>query len=504
MNGNGVLKVSGLPLSEIVPHGRMHGTTEEVWFSSCTSDSRACRSGDVFVAVVGDGRDGHDFIDEAIGQGAVAIIAERLIPSLGVPLYIVPDSRVAYAEMCHALAGFPSRRLNVIGVTGTSGKTTTTCLIQSIIKTAGFESGVLNSLGCCDGQRTTPPPLSTPGAAVIADYLARMRAGGCTHAVVEMPSRAIAKRRTESVELDVACVTNVQHDRGDCHNTLESYSKTTAQIFDQLRPEGLVVLNADDERCSEYQDQLPNPVLTVGMQQPATVSGMLLERFPSEQTFLLQWGSDAIPVRTHIVGDGHIYNCLTAAAVGLAYGVDLATIVRALEKVDHIPGRLQRIECGQSFQVFVDNAQTPDALETSLRTLRDLTSGRLICVFGAAGNRQRKLRPLLGEVVAKYADASIITDNNPRNENPTRIAEGILRGMQSALDVIVELDRASAIENAIASASDGDCVLIAGRGHESWQIIGKRRLPFDDREVARNCLRGASLGWGADEGQRVA
>ncbi len=504
MNGNGALNVSGLPLSEIVPDGRMYGTSEEVWFSSCTSDSRACRSGDVFVAVVGDGRDGHDFIDEAIGQGAVAIIAERLIPSLGVPLYIVPDSRVAYAEMCHALAGFPSRRLNVIGVTGTSGKTTTTCLIQSIIKTAGFDSGVLNSLGCCDGQRTTPPPLSTPGAAVIADYLARMRAGGCTHAVVEMPSRAIAKRRTESVELDVACVTNVQHDRGDCHNTLESYSKTTAQIFDQLRPEGLVVLNADDERCSEYQDQLPNPVLTVGMQQPATVSGMLLERFPSEQTFLLQWGSDAIPVRTHIVGDGHIYNCLTAAAVGLAYGVDLATIVRALEKVDHIPGRLQRIECGQSFQVFVDNAQTPDALETSLRTLRDLTSGRLICVFGAAGNRQRKLRPLLGEVVAKYADASIITDNNPRNENPTRIAEGILRGMQSALDVIVELDRASAIENAIASASDGDCVLIAGRGHESWQIIGKRRLPFDDREVARNCLRGASLGWGADEGQRVA
>lgn len=496
MTGKSLLKVTGLPVSEILPDGQIFGA-EEIWFSSCTSDSRACRSGDIFVAIIGDRLDGHTFIDEAVRQGAQAIIAERLIPSLEVPLYIVPDSRVAYAELCHALAGFPSRRLNVIGVTGTHGKTTTTCLIQSIIKMAGLHSGVLNTLGYCDGQRTSPAVLSTPGAAVMADYLAKMRAGGCTHAVVEFSSRAIATRRTVGVELDVACVTHDQHGHVDSHDT-------TAQIFEQLRPEGLVVLNADDDKCAEYQDQLPNPVLTIGMRRPAAVTAMVLERVPSEQTFLLQWGTDTIPVRTHIIGDHHIYNCLAAAAVGLAYGVDLATIVRGLENVDEIPGQLQRIECGQKFQVFVDNAHTPEALENSLRTLREVTSGRLICVFGAAGNRDREKRPRMGETVAMLADASIVTDDNPRNESSSEIVEGILRGMQSAEDVLVEFDRASAIEIAIASADEGDCVLIAGRGHESWQILGNQRLPLDDREVARHCLRGTSLAWGEDEGQRAA
>ncbi len=499
MHDHGFLKIQGLPLTEILPGGRLFGT-EEVWFTSCSRDARNCRDGDLYVAILDPGGDGHLQVAEAVNAGATALVTERLVPAQAVPQYIVSDTRVAYAQICHALSGFPSRRLNVVGVTGSEGKTTTSCLIQSMIRHASLQSGIINSLGYCDGARTTPVDEATPGPEVMADYLARMRAGGCSHAILEFSDRAILQRQTAGIELDVACITQWQESELINADQQDDFRQKKSRIFEQLRPEGLVVLNADDPTCQAFEETLHHPVLTFGMRQPAAVNATLIERVVSEQTFLLDWGPETIPVRTSLVGDHHIYNCLAAAAVGLAYGIPLETIARGLERVDRIPGHLERIECGQPFSLFVDGGHTPAALRSSLRTLRETTSGRLVCVFGAPGERDRHLRAHLGGVASRYADRLIITEDNPARENSEAIVDGILDGIdrEAEVDVTVELDRASAIEIALASAGVGDCVLIAGRGHQSWQRVGTRRYPFDDREVARGCLRAGR--WGVSPG----
>ncbi len=497
MQNHGLLKVHGLPLTEILPGGRLFGA-EEVWFSSCTSDADNCREGDLYVAILTEHGDGHMEVAAAVSSGATALVTERLVPAQSIPQYIVSDTRIAYAQICHALSGFPSRRLNVVGVTGSEGKTTTTCLIQSMIRQASLQSGILNTLGYCDGTKTTPANETTPGPAVMADYLARMRAGGCSHAVLELSNRAIAQRQTAGIELDVACITQWNEAERTSAGNIEEFRRMKARVFEQLRPEGLVVLNADDPTCRAFEEELHHPVLTFGMKQPAAVTATLVDRVASEQTFLLEWGPETIPVRTHLVGDHHIYNCLAAAAVGLAYGIDLETIARGLERVDRIPGHLERIECGQPFSLFVDGGHTPAALRSSLRTLRETTAGRMLCVFGAPGERDRELRPHLGRVAAEFADSLIITDDNPARENSEAIIEDILNGIPSETDIKIELDRASAIEIALSQAEVGDCVLIAGRGHQSWQIVGAKRYPFDDREVARGCLRAGR--WGESRG----
>jgi UDP-N-acetylmuramoyl-L-alanyl-D-glutamate--2,6-diaminopimelate ligase len=401
---------------------------------------------------------------------------------------VVPDTRLAYGQICHQLCGNPSQRMKVVGVTGTNGKTSTSLLIQSVFNMAGIRSGVMGTLGYCDGATMSNASLTTPPAHTLADHLARMRGNGCTHGVVEVSSHALAQMRTAGVEFDVACVTNVRRDHLDFHGSLRNYRNTKARLFEQVRGSGLAVVNADDSVCRQYLDEINLPALTIGMKHPAEVTATLVERFPSEQTFLLHCGNETIPVRTRMIGDHHIYNCLIATAVGLGYEIDLPTIVRGLEAIDHIPGRLQRIECGQAFRVFVDYAHTADALRSTLMTLREVTDGRLICVFGAGGDRDREKRPLMGRQVTNFADVAVVTDDNPRGEDPSAIIRDILRGIDETIEAVVEPDRAAAIEYALSIAEEGDCVVIAGKGHETHQIVGNRRIWFDDCEVARDRL----------------
>ena len=225
-----------------------------------------------------------------------------------------------------------------------------------------------------------------------------------------------------------------------------------------------------------YLRHFHGPALTIGIRKPAEITAAPVEQFPSEQTFLLTAGSETVPVRTRMIGTHHIYNCLTAAAVGLTYGLDLATVVRGLEAVDYVPGRLQRIECGQPFSVFIDYAHTPDALAGSLQALRNVTSGRLICVFGAGGDRDRQKRPLMGREAEKLADCSVLTSDNPRHEDPREIVAEILEGFQQPAAAQVIIDRTEAIHWALAQAQPGDCLLIAGKGHEDYQIVGDERI----------------------------
>jgi UDP-N-acetylmuramoyl-L-alanyl-D-glutamate--2,6-diaminopimelate ligase len=305
-----------------------------------------------------------------------------------------------------------------------------------------------------------------------------------THAVMEVSSHALVQDRVAGIEYDVACVTNVRHDHLDLHGTPVRYREAKERLFEHLKPEGFAVLNADDEACRDYLDRLQHPALTIGIDGEAEITATPLEQCLSEQTFLLHAGSDTAAVRTHLVGRHNIYNCLTAAAVGLGYGIDLQTVVRGLETVDRLPGRMERIECGQPFGVFIDYAHTPDALAGMLDTLRDVTPGRVICVFGAGGDRDSTKRPKMGRVVEARADLAIITNDNPRTENPQRIVRDILRGCVEPMAVEVIHDRAEAIEYALSQARRGDSVLIAGKGHETHQIVGLEQRPFDDREIA--------------------
>ncbi|NLS92389.1 MAG: UDP-N-acetylmuramoyl-L-alanyl-D-glutamate--2,6-diaminopimelate ligase [Planctomycetaceae bacterium] len=460
-----------------------------VTFDAVERDSRRVQPGDLFVAMAGPDHDGLEFADEAIHRGCAAVVADRRPRTpLAAPLVLVPDARQAYGQLCHAVAGYPSRQLKVIGVTGTNGKTTTSCLIASILNAAGFPTGLIGTLGVFDGEEFGPSGLTTPPADELARWLARMAINGCTHAVMEVSSHALDQNRTAGVELDAACVTNVRRDHLDYHPSIEAYRRAKSQIFRLLAGEGFAVLNVDDPTAAGYLTELTSPVLTVGMQAAAELTAIEIERFVSEHTFLLTAGSETIPVRTKMIGTHHVYNCLVAAAVGLAYGIDLPTIVRGLENLDHVPGRLERIECGQPFSVFVDFAHTPDALAGVLSTLREVVRGRILCVFGAGGNRDQEKRPLMGRAVEQAADVAVLTNDNPRNEPAEQIVRDLLDGFHQPCGARVMLDRAQAIGWTLAQARPGDCVVIAGKGHENYQIIGDRRIPFDDRDVAKAWL----------------
>ncbi|HLA83755.1 MAG TPA: UDP-N-acetylmuramoyl-L-alanyl-D-glutamate--2,6-diaminopimelate ligase [Thermoguttaceae bacterium] len=455
---------------------------------ACVADSRRVEQGDLFVAIAGDSADGHDFAAEAIHRGCSAILSQRPLPEATVPVCIVADSRAAFGRLCHHLAGNPARHLKVIGVTGTNGKTTTSVLIARMFTHAGYRVGLLGTLGYFDGDRCDESTLTTPPADRLADYLARMVRNECNYAVMEVSSHALAQARLAGMELDTVCVTNVRRDHLDYHRTIDDYRLTKSKAFDYLSPEGFAVLNADDPTSAGFLSRVEGPVLSIGVHAAAEITGTLIERYLSEQTFLLTAGSDTIPVRTRMIGMHHVYNCLEAAAVGLTYGLDLTTVVRSLEAVDYVPGRLQRIECGQPFGVFVDYAHTPDALTGCLRALRSVVSGRLICVFGAGGDRDRGKRPLMGRAVEADADLAILTSDNPRSEDPQAILGDVLDGFAHPADALVIADRREAIHAALAAARTGDCVLIAGKGHERCQLIGDESLPFDDYEIAAGWL----------------
>ncbi len=478
---------AGVSLRAVLPDARLPGN-QDIRVTSCTNDSRRVRPGDLFVAMLGVEHDGHEFAHEAIARGARAVLAERALPAWQVPVIQVGDTRQALGRLCQALAGQPSQRLKVVGVTGTNGKTTTTLLIASILEAAGHLPGVLGTLGYFDGLELEPAGLTTPTAPQLADWLARMVANGCSHAVMEVTSHALCLGRVAGVEFDAACLTNVRHDHLDFHGTFDRYRAAKGRLLRLLKPEGVAVFNVDDPGALALVRDAAGPTLTVGIDGPAEIWATPIESHWSEQTFLLHVDRAALPVRTRLIGRHNVENCLVAAAVGLSYGIDPPTVVRGLEAVARVPGRLERLTCGQPFGVFVDYAHTPDALGCVLKTLRPLVRGRLICVFGAGGDRDSSKRPAMGQAVDRGADLAVITSDNTRHESPRAIAADILSGFRVGAQPQLILDRGEAIAWALDQARPGDCVLIAGKGHESMQWKGDYAVPFDDREFATEWL----------------
>lgn len=474
----------GVSLNEQFPRAQVFGA-EEIRVGSCCSDAKQCREGDVYVALVDEEGDGHDGACEAVRRGAVAVLAERFLP-VNVPVYVVDDTRVAYGQLCQRLAGQPADALRMIGVTGTNGKTTTSMLVASVLDAAQQQVGVTSTIGYSDSIDNLPANRTTPQAAEMASLLRRMQTNGCSHAVLELSSRGLAQQRTAGIQFDAAILTNLRRDHLDVHGSLMNYRRAKARLFEQLKPNGFAVVNVDDPGSQDILPKLSCPVITIGQRQPAEVTAHVLERHASEQTFLIRAGSESIPVRTQMIGDSHVSNCLSAAAMGLVMGMDLATIVRGLEAVTRIPSRLDRIECGQEFSVYVDCADTPDRLAVCLRTMRQVTRGRVLCVYSASDDRPEEERPLLGRVAEKAADIGIITNSNVSSEPSLSVAHDILDGYERPAKAHAVPSRINAIQWALKEARPGDALLIAGGSRTGW--LGEETQGTDDFELARTWL----------------
>lgn len=378
-------------------------------------------------------------------------------------------------------AGKPAQRMKIVGISG-EGKTTTSYLIASVLAAGGLRTGVIGTLGCFDGEQWTDSTSATPAAGALAMSMARMVANGCTHLVLEVSNRALAEQRIAGIELDVACVTKAR--RPQANRQRKTTPNAQAGLFDYLLPEGFAIVNTDDPATETLLGQVDGPMLSVGITSPAEITAVPVEQWPSEQTFLLSAENETIPVRTPLIGAHNIANCLMATAVGLVYSLELPTIVCGLEAIERIPGRLERVECGQPFSVFVDSARTPTRLSESLTTLRALTSGRLICVFGAAGDRDKSTRSRVVQAVDRIADLAVVTGDTARGESP----EAIVTHVEPTTAAHVIVDRREAIEWALEQAQPGDCVLIACSGDAKQQFAADRKVSFDDREVARRWL----------------
>ncbi|MHC5209758.1 MAG: UDP-N-acetylmuramoyl-L-alanyl-D-glutamate--2,6-diaminopimelate ligase [Planctomycetota bacterium] len=479
------------PLQDALPGVDQDGP--DVAVSGLCADSRQVVRGDLFVAASGTRDDGLVYVEEAVARGAVAVLSDRrpqLPPEVA---YVgVPDVPVARALVADAFYGHPSRRMDMVGVTGTNGKTTTTWMLRAMLAMDGRSNGLVGTLGAWVGARHEPLLHTTPDALQLQRLLARMVDENLSTCVMEVSSHALMQRRVHGIGFDVGVFTNLTPDHLDYHGTMEEYAAAKGRLFEDLSEESTAVLNASDPASRVYRLSTAARVLTFGIDVPADVGARIL-RLDADGTRLIvaapEFGLE-LDVSTRLVGRHNVQNALAATAAALALGLPPAAIATALESLPAVPGRLEPVLCGQDFRVIVDYAHTPDALEKVLELLRPLTAGKLSVVFGCGGDRDRAKRPLMGRAVAAAADRLYVTSDNPRGEPPEAILDEIVEGIPETrrADTVRLADRREAIRRACAEAQGGDIVLIAGKGHETTQTIGERTLPFDDRAVAKEVL----------------
>lgn len=463
--------------------------TSDIVASQFCCDSRRIQPGDVFVALRGSRIDGHRHLEAAITGGAVGVIVERPLAHISVPQCVVADTRAAFAGICLARLGSPQRSINVTGVTGTNGKTTTTWLLRSILETAGRTTGLLGTLEYFDGRSAEPATLTTPDSEQLAKYLRQMARNRVTDCVMEISSHALQQQRCAGIRLTAAAITNITQDHFDYHGDAEKYRAAKLLIVSQLASDKPILLGIDDAGCQAVRKQLTadRNVVTFGFSSDANMRVETLSCSQAGQSLRLLLDAASIEVRTALVGRHNALNLLAAAALAEQSGVALCDIRDGLERVLHVPGRMESINVGQPFAVFVDYAHTPDSIAQCVATARRLTSGRVILAFGAGGDRDRGKRALMAQA-AQSADAIVVTSDNPRSESPVQIIADILDGLDSNDRVQSFVDRQQGIREALRMAQPGDVVIIAGRGHEKTQYIGDRRISFDDRRVTRRLL----------------
>ena len=464
-----------------------------------TDDSRAVSAGSLFVAVKGERVDGHGFVEQAIKAGAVAVIAQAPVASGPLPFVRVVDSRKALGLLGSRFYGDPSARLKMIGVTGTNGKTTTTYLCKSLLEGIGRRVGLIGTVGYQIGQETFPASHTTPGALDLQQLLAKMVESGLDAAVMEVSSHALALDRTSGCEYDVAVFTNLTQDHLDFHHTMDEYFESKLKLFSGLaggqKTGKRAIVNLDDPRGAAIRAACPVPVWGYAIQSEADLKAERVRLSLAGTTFTAATPAGSFTVESRLVGEHNVYNLLGAIGVALHDGATIDQIREATAHIANVPGRFERVSCGQDFTVVVDYAHTEDALVRLLTAAQTLKTDRIITVFGCGGDRDRGKRPKMGRAAVEYSDVVVLTSDNPRTEDPMAILREVEVGVREALarrsHVQYRLvpDRREAIGAAIREAHHGDMVLIAGKGHEDYQIIGTMKFHFDDREVAREAIQ---------------
>lgn len=457
-------------------------------------DSRQVEPGDVFIALKGLKAAGADFAADAVRRGAVAVVADRAAdPAVSVPWFTVPDARAAMASLAAEFYGHPSRSMQVVGITGTNGKTTTAYLLRAVFESAGKKCGLIGTVTYSVGDQERPASRTTPEAPDVQRMFRQMVDAGCSACVMEVSSHALALNRVGGTNFACGVFTNLTRDHLDYHGDMESYFAAKRRLFEMLPPGAPAVINLDDPRGEILRKSVSTPV-TYAINKAADVTpGPLTLTFAGLE-FDARTPKGDVHVRSKLVGRPNVSNILATIAVARALDLPTPAIEHGLENLSGVPGRFEVVSSrNDDITVVIDYAHTDDALKNLLETARPLAPRRVITVFGCGGDRDRTKRPLMGAVAARLSDVVVITSDNPRGEDPVRIIEEIKRGIPSASDrgssaTITIVDRTEAIQFAIKKAEPGDLVLLAGKGHEQLQVIGGKELPFDEAAIAREAL----------------
>lgn len=476
--------------------------------SQVAYDSRKVSMDSLFIAIRGVQADGHTFISQAIAQGARAVVCEEIPPeysdSKEVLFFKVKDSRKALSQISKNFYGSPSHRMKTVGITGTNGKTTLSYLVEALLLEAAYSPTVIGTINFRHRGKVFPSSHTTPESLDLDLFLSERIKEASDALVMEVSSHAIDQHRVDDIEFDVAIFTNLTPDHLDYHKNLESYFTAKARLFRELLPqspkiEKVAILNLDDENVQSLKKEMKIPTLSFSLSnKDADVFSVSYFISIHGIEAKLQSPEGIVMLRSPLLGEFNLSNLLAAVATGLALHIPIAKIEKALNGFRQVPGRMERIENKKNLHVFVDYAHTPDALKNVLETLRKVlkegqTSSKVITVFGCGGDRDKSKRPLMGAQVAKLSNLAVLTSDNPRSENPLSIIEEVKEGLEAAgfqenKNFWVEADRKKAIELAFSKAKPGDVILIAGKGHEDYQILGKQKIHFDDREVAREFL----------------
>ena len=458
-------------------------------------DSRRITPGMIFVAIPGHHLDGHNFIANAVERGASAVICERngFVPNRATKIKVT-DTRVALALAADAFYNHPSAKLKVVGVTGTNGKTTVAFMVKHLFESSGLPAGLIGTVRYEIGERVIPAQRTTPEALEVHQMMAQMLRAGCGACVMEVSSHALDQKRVANVEFDLGIFTNLTQDHLDYHRTMENYYAAKKKLFTGLQhgaKAGHAVINLDDPYGARLAHETSAPVqLTYGLTEAANLRAEQIQLDKDGCSFVVRTADQRFTCRLPLIGRHNIYNALAAVGAGLALGMEVKAIQQALTTLPLVPGRLEKMDCGQPFGVYVDYAHTDDALRNVLVTLREITSGLILRTFGCGGCRDTGKRPNMGWVAAELANFTLITTDNPRKEAPAHIAAQIAEGYRLVRrdGYHIELDRRRAIEELIRMAEPGDTVLIAGKGHETYQEFADTIVPFDDRLYARETL----------------
>ena len=467
---------------------------EDPEITSIENDNRKVKKGSLFICIKGYTVDGHDFAASAVTNGAVAILAERPL-DLDVPVIVVNDTTRAMAVLANAFYGQPTKKLHLIGITGTNGKTTTSHLIEKIFADAGKKTGLIGTMYTKIADKTIETKNTTPESLILQKTFQQMVDAGVSLAVMEVSSHALDLGRVHGCEYDVAVFTNLTQDHLDYHKTMEEYKRAKSLLFaqlgntiDQNKPK-FAVLNADDPASDMYSRSTAAHVITYGIDQKADLQVKNIQMTPKGTNFDLIIDSTIYPIQMQLIGKFSVYNVLASISAALVSGIGIKDVIRSIEGVEGVAGRFELVNADQDFTVIVDYAHTPDSLENVLKTIQHFAKKRVFVIVGCGGDRDRMKRPLMAQIACSMATDPIFTSDNPRSEDPLAILKEMEAGVQGETYQVIP-DRKEAIYTAVNQAAAGDVILIAGKGHETYQIIGNVVHDFDDRLVAREAIEG--------------